>query len=369
MKYIWESNSWPEFIYDKRKFEPKLQSIAILLSELKGMRVSFTQEEKELTQVYELGVEVENSYAIEGESIKLEEITDSIALSMHYRDMKSLENKYQNISNMVLDATDTSKPLNKERLFMWHRLMFEGQSSQNIGNWRKGKMQIISGKVSDIKVEYVAPPADIIETDMSRFFSWIQKNIEISPVVKSAIAHLWFESIHPFDDGNGRIGRAISEYILRMNPNFKDIPFSLSRGILEKRKEYYQQFKKVQLIENTSGPLDITEFILWFIEIVNGGIEYARSHALYIIAKNRFFKEKGDLLNERQKLVLEKIILQGKERIDLGISAKTYMKIAKTSSASATRDLLDLVNKKVLSKSEDGGRSTRYFIINLLTHS
>lgn len=299
----------------------------------------------------------------EGEEIDIEEISRSVAISISQENTKLIGDKYKDIAELVLDSRDASKPLSKKRLFYWHKLIFaKNKGISRVASWRETEMKVVLGPLHKIATEYVAPPPERVDKEISDYLEWLEgSESSLIPVaIKSAIAHLWFETIHPFDDGNGRIGRAICDYIINQSEIFRNAPFSLSKAILNKRKEYYKQLKNAQSIKDEHEVIDVTGFIEWFLETTEDAIDFAKDQALFVTSRNHFFIKYSDQLNERQEKVLRKLFAFGKERLDQGISAKPYAKIANTSPATATRDLADLARKGVLIKSEKGGRSTFY---------
>ena len=252
-------------------------------------------------------------------------------------------------------------PLTKERLFDWHAHLFPGvrrtTDKFRVGAWRddsQGSMQVISGPIGRPKVHYVAPAASRLNAEMERFLGWFESTEQKDPLLKTAIAHLWFVTIHPFEDGNGRIARAIAEMCLARSDGSAQRFYSMSSQILEERKSYYEILEKTQ-----SGSLDITEWLTWFLECLDRAIEQSNRITSSALEKESFWlnvKEKNVALNPRQKKVLNKLFsgFEGK------LTRAKWMKLTKASSRTALRDIEDLIDLGVLEQEEAGGRSTSY---------
>lgn len=365
MSYIWQSNAWPNFVWQEDALTQKIARIAEKAGMLKGVQIVFSKEEHAKIQISELGAEAVYSFAIEGEDVDIEEITASVAMSMHHTDAKIAGDKYRHVAQMIVDAKQVTTPLDQKRLCYWHQLLFDkAVGYKQIGSWRQTEMKIVSGYLHDLKVEYEAPPPEQVEDEMAKLVTWLNNpaNEQVSAPIKAAVAHLWFESIHPFEDGNGRIGRAICDYVLNCSEIYKDVPFSLSRVLLKRRKEYYAQLNTIQRMAEADKNIEVTAFVEWFLSIISDALDYAQEQALFIIKKKRFFEQNKALLNNRQSAVLHKLFEAGEKRVLEGVSAKPYAKIAKTSSATATRDLADLAAKGVIARTKEGGRNIKYLI-------
>jgi Fic family protein len=305
------------------------------------------------------------SSAIEGVVLDPESVRSSIAKRLGLDVAGLKEHKDRNVDavvEMMLDATQRfNEPLTKERLFDWHAHLFPGVRTTadkfRVGAWRddsQGPMQVVSGPTGRPKVHFVAPPAARLETEMGKFLNWFESNEQEDPLLKAAIAHLWFVTIRPFEDGNGRIGRAIAEMCLARSDGSAQRFYSMSSQILEEQRNYYEILEKTQ-----SGSLDITEWLTWFLECLDRAIE--RSNRITSTALEREslwlnLKEKNVSLNPRQKRVLNKLFsgFEGK------LTREKWMKLTKTSSRTALRDIQESIELGLIEQEEAGGRSTSY---------
>lgn len=362
--YIHERVAWPKFTSSAKSLATLLSGVrlrqGLLLGKMRGYRFAsqWTATLKVLTE------ETIKSSAIEGVVLNPESVRSSIArkLGLDVAGLKERKDRdVDGVVEMMLDATQRfSKPLTKERLFDWHEHLFLGIRTTadrfRVGAWRndsRGSMQVISGPVGKPKVHFVAPAAARLETEMGKFLKWFESN-EQDPLLKAAIAHLWFVTIHPFEDGNGRIGRAIAELCLARSDRSAQRFYSMSSQILEERKNYYEILEKTQ-----SGSLDITEWLTWFLECLDRAIEQSNRITSSALEKESFWlnlKEKNVTLNARQKKVLNKLFsgFEGK------LTREKWMKLTKASSRTALRDIEELIGLGVLEQEEAGGRSTSY---------
>jgi Fic family protein len=293
---------------------------------------------------------------IEGEIINRIDVMSSIRknLGLHI----SQEPKDKNaigLSILLIDVRNTyTQPLTESKILEWHKLLMGNNKTIHAGQWRKGNepMQIISGSASNPKIHYEAPPSKSLSKEMKRFIEWYNTSEISSPIIKAAVAHLYFESIHPFEDGNGRIGRAIAEKALSQgfdNP----IMFSISKSIEENRSNYY---KELQLAQQR---LEITKWIEWFASIIIFAQEDAEKTIQFTIKKMKFFDKYDKILNTRQKKVINRILEEGVNGFKGGMNAKKYISITDTSKATATRDLQELAAMNVF-VIKGLGRSTSY---------
>ncbi|MGB3774367.1 MAG: Fic family protein, partial [Leeuwenhoekiella sp.] len=261
----------------------------------------------------------------------------------------------------LTDVRETfSEPLTKEKLFVWHSFLMLGTKDVLVGTWRTHKepMQVISGALGKQKVHFKAPPSSFVPNEMKKFLQWYNdsspsgKNPIKKPIVRSAIAHVYFESIHPFEDGNGRLGRCISEKALSQYVN-RPVLLSLSRGIDADKKSYYHHLEKAQRSN------DLTEWISYFVKTVLFAQEQTTQEVAFTLKKARFFDRYGKQLNERQLRAVQRMLEEGPQGFEGGMNARKYVGITKASKATATRDLQDLVGKGIFIPM-GGGRSTRY---------
>ncbi len=309
-----------------------------------------------------LTLDVLKSSEIEGEYLEIEQVRSSIARRLGIDIAGSVESErhVEGIVEMMLDATQRyDLPLTKDRLFGWHAALFPTGWSNlykiTVANWRKdttGPMQVVSGPMGKEKVHYQAPSSDRIEPEMDSFLKWFEYNNELDLVLKAAIAHLWFVTIHPFNDGNGRITRAITDMMLARSDKSTKRFYSMSAQIRVERKQYYEKLEKTQ-----KGDSDITEWVLWFLQcLINaiGSTEETLSRTLY---KAEFWKlHSTAILNDRQQKIINKLL----DGFDGKLTTSKWGKINKCSPDTALRDIQDLIRKDILQKEASGGRSTNY---------
>lgn len=296
---------------------------------------------------------------IEGEIINRNDVMSSIRknLGLH----TSQEPKDKNaigLSQLLIDVRNTyNQALTESKILEWHTFLMGNNKRINAGVWRKhaSPMQVISGSVTNPNIHFEAPPSRIVPNEMKHFIKWYNSSEISSPIIKAAVAHLYFESIHPFEDGNGRIGRAIAEKALSQgfdNP----IMFSISKSIEENRAGYYKALQHAQ------QSLEITPWIEWFASIIIMAQDDAEKTIQFTIKKVKFFDKYDKALNERQRKVINRMLEEGANGFKGGMNAKKYVSITNTSKATATRDLQELVEMNVFSV-KGGGRSTGYEII------
>ncbi|MGB9430659.1 MAG: Fic family protein [Candidatus Acidiferrum sp.] len=363
--HIHELPEWPRFTWDSGAIAPLLSEVrlrqGLLLGRMKsyGLASQWTGTLKVLTE------ETIKSSAIEGVVLDPESVRSSIAkkLGLNMAGLKVHKDRsVEGVVEMMVDATQKFEaPLTKERLFDWHAHLFPGvrrtTDKLRIGAWRddsQGPMQVISGPIGRPKVHYVAAAASRLDAEMERFLGWFESNEQKDPLLKTAIAHLWFVTIHPFEDGNGRIARAIAEMCLARSEGSAQRFYSMSPQILEERKSYYEILEKTQ-----SGSLDITEWLKWFLECLDRAIAHSNEVTSSALVKEFFWQDlnkKNVSLNQRQKKVLNKLLgdFEGK------LTREKWMKLTKASSRTALRDIDELIGLGILEQTEAGGRSTAY---------
>jgi Fic family protein len=364
-KYIHELVGWPGFTWDARTLASLLSGVrlhqGLLLGKMRGY--GFTSRWTATLNV--LTEETIKSSAIEGVVLDPENVRSSLArrLRLDVGGLKTHKDRnVDDVVEMMLDATQKfSTPLTRERLFGWHAHLFPGVRATSdkfrVGAWRddsQGPMQVVSGPTGRHKVHYEAPAADRVEGEMGKFLAWFDGNEQEDPLLKAAIAHLWFVTIHPFEDGNGRIGRAIAEMCLARSDGSAQRFYSMSSQILEERKDYYEVLEKTQ-----AGSLDITEWLTWFLACLDRAIEQSNQITRSALEKERFWKslkQRKVSLNDRQTKVLNKLFggFEGK------LTRDKWMKLTKASSRTALRDIDELIAIGVIEQEEAGGRSTSY---------
>jgi len=360
--YIHEKENWPYFTWDDKKVMLKLAEVRNLQGRLLGKMESLGFDLQNEAVLNTLTLDVMKSSEIEGEFLALDQVRSSIArrLGIDIAGAVESERNIDGIVDMMLDATQNYiVPLSKDRLFGWHAALFpSGWSSLykiTVADWRKdttGPMQVVSGALGFEKVHFQAPNADRIGAEISIFLNWLENEHDIDLVLKAAIAHLWFVTIHPFDDGNGRITRAITDMILaRADKSIRRF-YSMSAQIRIERKQYYDQLEKTQ-----KGDLIITEWILWFLNCLQNALNTTEITLENILFKAEFWKlNSTTVLNDRQCKVLNRLL----DGFDGKLTTSKWAKINTCSQDTALRDIQDLMNKHILQKEASGGRSTNY---------
>ncbi len=354
--YNWQHKNWPEFKFESASIDKELLRFMLKAGELKGILSALPKDISTETIIQIMVTEAIKTSEIEGEIINRIDVMSSIRknLGLHI----SQEPKDKNaigLSLLLIDVRNTYKqPLTESKILEWHKLLMGNNKTIHAGQWRKGNapMQVISGSASNPKIHYEAPPSKTISKEMKRFIEWYNTSEISSPIIKAAVAHLYFESIHPFEDGNGRIGRAIAEKALSQgfdNP----ILFSISKSIEENRSNYY---KELQLAQQK---LEITKWIEWFASIIIFAQDDAEKTIQFTIKKMKFFDKYDKILNDRQKKVINRILEEGVNGFKGGMNAKKYISITDTSKATATRDLQELAAMNVF-VIKGLGRSTSY---------
>ena len=367
--YIHKLADWPRFTWNPGAIASLLSEVRLQQGLLLGKMKSYGFASRRAAALKALAEETIKSSAIEGVVLDPESVLSSIAKRVGL-DMAGLrEHKDRNVEGvveMMLDATQRFEaPLTKERLFDWHAHLFAGvrrtTDKFRVGAWRddsQGPMQVTSGPIGRPKIHYVAPSANRLKAEMERFLGWFESNEQQDPLLKTAIAHLWFVTIHPFEDGNGRIARAIAEMCLARSDSSAQRFYSMSSEILEERNSYYEILAKTQ-----SGSLDIREWLTWFLECLDRAIAHSDEITSSALAKESFWRElkkKSVSLNPRQKKVLNKLLgdFEGK------LTREKWMKLTKASSRTALRDIDELIELGILEQEEAGGRSTSYRLKN-----
>jgi Fic family protein len=362
MLFIHQLSNWPNFIWDRTELAEKLAGVrhqqGRLIGRLEGLGFPMQQEAvlKTLTE------DVLKSSEIEGETFDAALVRSSVArrLGMDAGGLKSKDDHLEGVVEMMLDATRSyARPLTAERLFGWHATMFlagrSGMSRIRVGAWRddaKGPMQVVSGPIGRERVHYQAPTAVHVEAEMARFFDWFGNETEADWVAKAAIAHLWFVTIHPFEDGNGRIARAIADMALARSEGSPQRFYSMSARIRQEREEYYAILEQTQ-----RGSMDITPWMDWFLGCLGRAIEEAQHTLASVLDKTRFWESIATVqLNERQRKVLN-LLFDG---IEGKLTTSKWAKLTKCSQDTAARDIAFLMEHGFLERNPGGGRSTSY---------
>ncbi|MES2381505.1 MAG: Fic family protein [Bacteroidota bacterium] len=362
MRYIHQNTTWPNFTWSQEELQFLLGTVRNLQGKLMGKMESIGFNLKSEALLQTLSLDVIKSSEIEGEILNAEQVRSSIArkLRMDISGLVPSDRHTDGMVDMMLDATQNfSETLTKKRLFAWHAALFPlGKSSMyeiTVAKWRNdstGPMQVVSGAMGKERVHFEAPDSALLEKEMSRFITWFNKEKKLDPVIKAAVAHLWFITIHPFDDGNGRVARALTHMLLARSDNSSQRFYSMSAQIRIERKMYYDILEKTQ-----KGNLDITNWLQWFLKCMLNALNNTDSAFNKIILKAKFWKKyETTNFNDRQKLLINKLL----DGFDGKLSSSKWAKIAKCSADTALRDIQDLINKGVLKKDGAGGRSTNY---------
>ena len=370
-KWIWEYEEYPNFKYDKDRLSLILRDIAYEQGKLKAFMLLMDQESTKYTLANTLENEIIASCQIEGEILNRQSVRSSIKqkLGLESHEYYNAIRKEDNYVEILIDAnTHYGQALNLEKIFGWHHAMFEkgysGFSKIKVAQFRgDGSMQVVSGDYGNEKIHYEAPPFDTLEQEMNSFIQWF--NETPSSLEKAAITHLWFVIIHPFDDGNGRITRALTDRVLSKleKSSFSKI-YTMSKSIYEDRKGYYNALDKTTGRFQKDEPLDITYWMEWFFKTLHDALLDAQKQLSYIVDKTKFWDaHRGDELNARQIKVLNKLLDIGNENFKGDLTKKKYVKIANTAETNASRDLADLLEKACIKKVEGTtGKGTKYTI-------
>lgn len=352
---IWQTTSWPRFWHDAGVTENALAAFSKRLGNIHGLQSSLSPEERQEIFLRAVTHEAVSSFAIEGAALRPEDIEASVVASLAHRGTEP-HRRSDAIASLMLDARTGQGALDGARLCHWHSLLFHGVEVEDKGRWRQFPMFIVRGATAGRDdVLYTAPPFERVPAMMAEFLMQLENDTRPLPI-KAAIAHLWFESIHPFSDGNGRIGRALVEFIFARDGA---LPFSLSRQIEADKQGYYAALQSGR--RQDGDRIDATPFVVWFLDRLIAGIDQAEADARFLVTRNAFFMHHTGI-SERAERVLRRLFQEGPNRVNEGISAGPYARIAKVSSATATRDLIDLEKANVLIKGPKGGRSTRYLL-------
>lgn len=362
--YIHQHKKWPAFIWNSETLLPLLTLIRHKQGRLKGNLEVLGFAMRNETNLQTLTMDVIKSTEIEGEILNPEQVRSSIAkkLGIEVVGLVHADRYVEGVVDMMLDATQNyHQKLTKDRLFGWHSALFpagrSGMYKITVGNWRnhdKGPMQLVSGAFGKEKIHYEAPEADRLNDEMKVFLKWFNTQNNIDAVLKSAIAHLWFVTIHPFDDGNGRIARAIADMQLARADSDAQRFYSMSAQIRIERKDYYDILEKTQ-----KGNLDITEWLLWYLNCLDRALNTTDERLQSVLRKTKFWDRHTETaINGRQRLMINKLF----EGFDGKLTSSKWAKITKCSADTALRDIQDLIAKGILMKEDAGGRNTSYLL-------
>jgi Fic family protein len=362
--YIHELIEWPNFSWDSAKLTELLAEVRYLQGHLLGQMNTLGFQLRTEATLQVLTQDVVKTSEIEGERLNTAQVRSSIArrLGLDIGALTQIDRHVEGIVDIMLDATQNyEKSLTEDRLFDWHAALFPmGRSSIykiTVGGWRtkeSGPMQVISGPHGREKIHFEAPTYDRLKKEMARFLKWFNAETDTDLVIKSSLAHLWFVTIHPFDDGNGRIAIALADMLLARSEKSKQRFYSMSAQIRRVRNEYYDILEKTQ-----KGNIDITSWINWYLSCLKNAIISSEEILKAVLTKARFWENhKSTTFNDRQRLILNRLLdgFEGK------LTTSKWANIAKCSHDTALRDINDLVDRKILIKEAAGGRSTHYQI-------
>ncbi len=377
LHWIWQHPQWPHFDWQVETLAPLLRQVTLAQGALLGRARSsdgVLQAEFSLDALLQ---NIVNSSAIEGERLNVESVRSSLARRLGLEaGNKTEEARSEGLARIMWDATtNLAAPLDEERLLQWHCWLFAGDdgflaSNIRIGAWRGNEpMQVVSGRIDRPTVHFEAPPRSGLEARIGEFVAWFnasRNDATLDPLLRAAIAHLWFVTLHPFDDGNGRLTRALTDLALAQGEQQSIRFYAMSVAILADRKGYYQQLENAQKIASTAGGIDLTPWLSWFLNTLHSAITNAEAQIERVLGKSQFWlHHRQHALGPEQTKVLNRL-LDGDQAerggFAQGISAAQYQAVAKVSKATATRHLVDLLAKGCLVRLPGGGRNTRYQI-------
>ena len=360
--YLWERPEWPSFTWNEQALSKLLTAVSREQGRLLGRMEALGFELRDEAHLHTLTEDVVKSSEIEGEELERDQVRSSLArrLGMDVGGLVPADWDVEGVVEMMLDATrNYDKSLTEERLFGWHASLFptgrSGMRRIKVSAWRDdshGPMQVVSGPAGRERVHFEGPTAARLEREMTDFQDWFNGGPEVDLVLKAGIAHLWFVTIHPFDDGNGRLARAIADLCLARSERSSQRFYSMSAQIRQERNAYYDTLEQTQ-----KGETDITQWLRWFLECLGSAIDGAESLLGSVLAKARFWEGLGETpVNDRQRLILNKLLdgLEGK------LTSSKWAKLTKSSQDTAQRDIADLIQRGILARSAEGGRSTSY---------
>ncbi len=363
--YIWQQPEWPNWHYNQGQLLPLLSKVAYAQGLLLGRVADIGMGQRNHASLVVLTDDVVKTSAIEGERLDVASVRSSIArrLGVDIGALALVDRHIDGVVDMVLDATQHyQRPLTEERLCAWHAALFptgySGMSKIRVGQWRddaKGVMQVISGSINKPKVHFEAPPANAIAHEMATFIAWFNQTTPEPLIVKAALAHLWFVTLHPFEDGNGRIARALADLLLARAEKSDQRFYSLSAQIQSQRSAYYQVLESTQ-----KGTMDVMAWLVWFCENLHAAIVQAQSRIDAVLAKAGFWQRWSDVaFNERQIKLINRLL----DGFDGKLTTSKWAAIAKCSQDTALRDINELMLVGVLRKLPAAGRSTGYELV------
>jgi Fic family protein len=360
--YIWQLPDWPNWRYDAGALAERLGAVSRAQGLLLGRLADVGMATREAASLAALAEDVLKTSEIEGEVLEAASVRSSLArrLGVDIGALGRTDRHVEGVVDMVLDAcTRADAPLDATRLCGWHAALFptgfSGRSPISVGDWRNdasGPMQVVSGGAGRPKIHFVAPPAAALDAETERFFAWANADSGEPALIKAGLAHLWFVTLHPFDDGNGRVARAVGDLFLARADGSAQRFYSLSAQIQRERKTYYDVLERTQ-----KGTLDITAWLAWFLDALGRALAHAHTATDAVLAKTRFWQDiAGTPLNSRQHMMISRLLdgFEGK------LTSSKWALLAKCSPDTALRDISQLLDLGILRKLDAGGRSTGY---------
>lgn len=361
MRYNWQQKDWSNFKYQTEVVEDLLFDFAQRTGRISGLLDGLSKTEQTDAMINLMVSEAIKTSEIEGEYLSRNDVMSSIKRNLGIQaDLPLTKDKRaEGVAELLLAVrNDFGEQLSEKMLYEWHSMLMKGNTSIQTGQWRTHEepMQIVSGAIGKEVVHFEAPPSNKVSSEMALFIEWFNESQDTikKPIVRSAIAHLYFESIHPFEDGNGRIGRAVAEKALSQSIG-RPVLFSLSKSIEGDKNNYYEALKAAQRSN------EITDWINYFVKTVLDAQIDAEQEIEFTLKKTKFFDQHKDGLNDRQQKVVRRMLEKGHQGFEGGMNARKYVSLTSASKATATRDLQDLVQKGIF-RPIGGGRSTRYEI-------
>lgn len=360
--YIWEREEWPEFRWNSEAIVEPLSRLSWKNGMLNGRMSMLGFEEKSNTLLSSMTDELISTSEIEGVFLNPSSVRSSIArkLGIEESGLRAEDHYVEGLVDVMLDAIHNSNGMiSEDRLFGWHSALFpsgrSGMHKITVGKWRTGEapMQVVSGAIGHERVHYEAPPSSKVSEEMNRLINWCNSS-DYSPIIMAAVSHLWFVTIHPFDDGNGRISRTLADMFLSRIDENSSRYYSMSAEINRNKKAYYEILEKTQ-----KGNLEITEWLLWFFDCLEKAIDRSLASVENTLNKAKFWERNRNMeINERQRKIINRLW----DGFDGKLTTSKWAKICKCSQDTALRDINDLIAKGILSKSDQGGRSAHYFL-------
>jgi Fic family protein len=368
-RWIWQQPAWPTFTWQGQRLAGPLREVYLLQGRLLGSVQGVAGAESLQSEMDALLRNAINTSAIEGEPLDVDSIRSSLArrLGLDRAGLPPATPRADGLADVLLDATHRYRePLTIQRLYRWQRALFppeqSGLTPVRVGQLRgEASMQVISGPIGKPTVHFEAPPRLGLEAELAAFIAWFnqsRQDLALDPLLRAGIAHLWFVTLHPFDDGNGRIARALTDLALAQAEHHSIRFYAMAATIMAQREDYYRVLERTQ-----RDGLDITDWLEWFLTVLRRTLDHALDQVQHVLLKSRFWQQhRQTVLNERQIKAINRLLDAGPGGFEGGINARKYMGLTKASKATATRDLTDLLEKGLLERQIGAGRSTGYEI-------